>query len=60
MSVSDEETHHHSLHVETMKTIGDWIFKDILCRWGTLCEIITDYEPVFVKVLTYLEKHYHV
>ena len=49
-----------SLCTETTKTIGDWIFKDILCRWGTLCEIITDNRPAFVKALAYLEKRYHV
>ena len=49
-----------SLHAETVKTIGDWIFEDILCRWGTLCKIVTDNGPAFVKALTYLEKQYHV
>ena len=49
-----------SLRAETAKTIRDWIFEDILCRWGTLCEIVTDNGPVFVKVLTYLEKRYHI
>ena len=33
---------YRSLRTETTKTIGDWIFEDILCRWGTLCEIVTD------------------
>ena len=42
------------------KTIRDWIFEDILCRWGTLCEIVTDNGPVFIKALAYLEKWYHV
>ena len=49
-----------SLRTETAKTIGDWIFEDILCRWGTLCEIVTDNRPAFVKALAYLEKRYHV
>jgi hypothetical protein len=30
------------LRNETTKTIGDWIFKDIICRWGSLNEIVTD------------------
>ena len=70
MSVSDEEAHHRcslahfpefrSLRAETAKTIGDWIFKDILCRWGTFCEIITNNGPAFVKALAYLEKQYHI
>ena len=51
---------YHSLHTETAKTIGDWIFEDILSRWGTLCEIVTDNGPAFVKALPYLEKWYHI
>ena len=31
---------YHVLHTETTKTIGNWIFDDILCRWGTISEII--------------------
>ena len=44
------------LHTETAKTIGDWIFDDILCRWGALCEIVTDNSPTFIKALDYLGK----
>ena len=51
---------YHSLCTETGKTIGNWIFKDILCRWGMLCKIITDNSPAFIKVLRYLAKHYHI
>ena len=51
---------YHSLHTETRKTIGDWIFKDILCRWGMLCEIVTNNGLAFVKVLRYLAKCYHI
>ena len=48
------------LCTETVKTIGDWIFEDILCRWGTLCEIIMDNGPAFIKALNYLGKCYHI
>ena len=51
---------HRALHAETTKTLGDWIFEDILCQWGTLCEIVTDNGPAFVKVLDYLSKCYHI
>ena len=51
---------YHSLCTKTAKTIGDWIFKDILCQWGTLCEIVTNNGPAFVKAPTYLEKWYQV
>jgi hypothetical protein len=42
------------------KTIRDWIFEDILCRWGSLCEIVTDNGPAFLKALGYLSKRYHI
>ena len=51
---------YRSLCTETGKTIGNWIFKDILRWWGTLCEIITDNGPGFIKVLRYLAKRYHI
>ena len=40
--------------------ISDWIFEDILCRWGALAEIVTDTGPAFVKAVGYLTKHYKV
>jgi hypothetical protein len=49
-----------SLRRENAKALADWIFQDILCRWGTLCEIVTDNGPPFVKALTHLEKQYNV
>jgi hypothetical protein len=48
------------LRKENAQAIGDWIFQDILCRWGTLLEIVTDNGTPFVKALAYLEKKYHV
>jgi hypothetical protein len=48
------------LRRETGTTIGDWIFEDILCRWGSLTEIVTDNGPPFVKALEYLAKKYHI
>ena len=51
---------YHSLRTETRKTIGDWIFKDILCRWDMLCKIVTDNGLAFIKVLGYLAKRYHI
>ena len=40
--------------------LGDWIFEDILCRWGSLREIVTDNGAPFLKALDYLLKHYHI
>lgn len=48
------------LRKENSHAIGDWIFQDILCRWGTLVEIVTDKGTPFIKALAYLEKKYHV
>jgi len=41
---------------ETAKTIGDWIYEDILCRWGSLCEIVSDNGTAFLGALAYLSK----
>ena len=51
---------YHILHTKTAKTISDWIFEDIFCWWGALCEIVTDNGPAFVKALDYLGKCYHI
>ena len=51
---------HCALCAKTAKILGDWIFEDILCRWGMLCEIVTDNSPAFVKALDYLSKRYHI
>nr|GAT44941.1 predicted protein [Mycena chlorophos] len=48
------------LRRESSSAIADWIFQDLLCRWGTLVEIVTDNGSPFVKALTYLEQKYHV
>jgi hypothetical protein len=48
------------LRAETARTLGDWIYKDILCQWGSLCEIVTDNSPAFLKVMEYLSKRYHL
>ena len=48
------------LRKETTQALGDWIFQDILSRWGTLIEIVSDNGKPFVAVLSHLEKKYHV
>jgi len=45
---------------ENEKTLGDFIFKDILCRWGGVAEIVTDNGPAFVAVAGYLSKKYGI
>jgi hypothetical protein len=49
-----------ALRKETAQSIGDWIFQDILCRWGALVEIVSDNGRPFVAVLGYLKKKYHI
>ena len=48
------------LRKETAQSLGDWIFQDILCRWGTLVEIVSDNGKPFVAALGHLDKKYHV
>jgi hypothetical protein len=48
------------LRSETAITLGDWLFEDILCRWGTISEIVTDNGAPFMKALKYLAKKYHI
>jgi hypothetical protein len=48
------------LRAETAKTIGDWIYEDILCRWGSLREIVSDNGSAFLGALDYLAKRYHI
>ena len=48
------------LRTETAITLGEWIFEDILCRWGTVSEIVSDNGPPFVKALQYLAKRYGI
>ena len=45
---------------ETGKTLGLWILRDLIYRWGLLLEIVTDNGPAFLKALAWLEKHYHI
>ena len=48
------------LRAETAVTLGDWLFEDVICRWGALSEIITDNGQAFIKAVAYLAKKYHI
>ena len=48
------------LRAETGKTLGDWLFEEVVCRWGGLFEIVSDNGPPFVKALKYLLQQYHI
>ena len=49
-----------ALVVEDAKTLKEWIFEDILCRWGCLKEIITDNRPAIKKAMLYIEEKYGI
>jgi hypothetical protein len=48
------------LRSETGRTIGSFIFEEILCRWGGLEEIVTDNGTPFVAALNWLSEKYHI
>ena len=48
------------LRQETARSLSDWIYEDVLCRWGTLVEIVSDNGGPFVKALEYLACKFHV
>jgi hypothetical protein len=49
------------LRAETVRMLGDWIYRDILCQWGSLCGVVTDNDsPAFLKAMEYLSQRYHL
>jgi len=48
------------LRTETGRTLGAFIFEEILCRWGGLEEIVTDNGTPFVAALDWLAQTYHI
>lgn len=48
------------LRAETAKSLADWIYQDILCRWETLSKIVSDNGAPFVKANAILESKYHI
>ena len=42
------------------KTLGDFIFEEILCRWCGVAEIVTDNGPTFVATAGYLAEKYRI
>lgn len=47
------------LRKESAKSLAIFILHNIIYRWGTLLEIVTDNGAPFVKALGYLSKNYH-
>lgn len=48
------------LRHESSKTVGEWIRRDLVFRYGCLVEIVTDNGPPIVKAIEYLAKCYHM
>ena len=49
-----------ALREENATTVAQWLFEDIVCRWGCLQRITTDNSKVFVKVLKIMEQYYGI
>ena len=48
------------LRTETARTLGAFIFEEILCRWGGLKEIVSNNGTPFVTALDWLAEKYHI
>ena len=49
-----------ALRTETGRTLGAFLFKEILCRWGAVEEIVTDNGTAFVAALGWLEQRFGI
>ena len=45
---------------ENGKTIANWLFEDIICRWGCITEIITDNGSPYRSAVAWLEQKYGI
>jgi hypothetical protein len=50
----------HMLREEKKVSIVNWLYQDIMCRWGSIQEIVADNAPVFIMAIEYLVKQYHI
>ncbi|KAL5477002.1 hypothetical protein ACEPAI_3188 [Sanghuangporus weigelae] len=48
------------LREETGRTVGQFIFQNLLCRYGACPELVTDNGTPFVAALDYLKTQYHI
>jgi Integrase zinc binding domain len=49
-----------ALQTETGRTIGSFIFEDILCRWGAVEEIVTDNGTAYIATLDWLASKFGI
>jgi hypothetical protein len=45
---------------ESGKTIANWLFEDIICRWGCIAEIVTDNGGPYKSAVAWLEQKYGI
>ena len=45
---------------ENFKTIAKFIFKNILCRWGAIEEIVMDNAPQYIQAAEFLSNKFHI
>jgi hypothetical protein len=48
------------LRLENARSLGTFIFEDILCRWGAIEEIVTDNGPAFIQAVEFLSARYKI
>lgn len=51
---------YRALRAQTAQAVGDWIFQDLLCRWGALSEIVTDNGAPIISACAHLSKKYKI
>ena len=49
-----------ALTSETGVTLGNFIFEEILCRWGAVADIVTDNGPAFVSAVDHISSKYGI
>ena len=49
-----------ALYVETSCILGNFIFEEILCRWGAVSKIITDNSTAYITALDWLTDRYGI
>jgi len=49
-----------ALREENTKSIEQWLFENIICRWGSLVKIVTDNGAPFKKAVKWIEEKYGI
>jgi len=49
-----------ALKEENTRSIGQWLFEDIIYRWGSLVKIVTNNRALFKKAVKWLEEKYGI